>query len=83
MIAARLSPGAISESSTSHLPPIEADIYDTGLWSEIKFGGVTVTPANSSDTFALVQPSRPPSKQNTWDYRRQKHRDDRTPVGRT
>jgi hypothetical protein len=48
-----------------------------------RVGEVNEPPANSSDTFAVVQPSRPPSKQNTWGDQRQKDRDDKAPDGRT
>jgi hypothetical protein len=45
--------------------------------------GVTVTAANSSDTFALVQPSRTPLKENTLHSRRRNGLDDKVLVGRT
>jgi hypothetical protein len=57
------------------------------IWSnpsvKIKFGEVNATLANSSDTVAVIQPSRPPSKEKTGGDRRQKDRDDKAPDGRT
>jgi hypothetical protein len=84
----KLCPFSFSSSGATQCVASEcrADIPRTGLsisLSEIKFGKITLTPAKFLDTFALVRPSPPQSRENTSRDRKRKEADDTMLENRT